>query len=171
MEKNKPNTGKIGWTYGLIGGVISIVFTLMLYFNDMIAESATNVGIQLVGLAILIVIIVLGILQFKKVNAGYITLSQALKIGAAIALINGIISLVFQYLLTQVIDPAVGASLIEVGKQQALQQYPQMTDEQWEQGLAIQKVIGYAIGVILPIIIGLIIGLITGLIVKKQRPE
>ncbi|MCK0156939.1 DUF4199 domain-containing protein [Cellulophaga sp. F20128] len=171
MEKNQPNTGKIGWTYGLIGGVISIVFTLMLYFMDMMAEAATNIGIQLVGLAVLIGVIVIGILQFKKINEGFITLSQALKIGAAIALINGIISLAFTYLLTQVIDPALGVSLLEVGKQQALQQYPQMTDEQWEQGLAVQKVVSYAFGIILPVIIGLVIGLVTGLIVKKQRPE
>lgn len=170
MEETDIKTGKIGWTYGLIAGLISVVFGLILYFMDMSMIAIKNPMIQVIGLLIMIVVMILGVIQYKKANAGYISISQALKVATAIGLVSGIISIVYG-LIMGMVDPGLTEEVSEYFKQQALVQNPNITDEQWETGMKIQTYIGYAASIILPVIIGLVVGAITGAIVQNKRPE
>ena len=56
----------------------------------------------------------------------------------------------------------------------AMAQNPNMTEEQWEQGVEMQKSfawIQYPVLLIMNAVLGLILGLICGLILKKSQPE
>lgn len=171
MEETDIKTGKFGWTYGLIGGLIGIAFTLMLYFMDMLTSSAQNIGVGIIGLLIWVAVMVTAIIAYKKANGGYITISKGLKIGAAVGLVCGLIGLVFSYVLYTYVTPETAAALAEIGKEATLKAYPQMTEEQVEQSLSFSTTIQYAASIIFPIIIGLIVGAITGAIVQNKRPE
>jgi len=171
MEETKPKTGKYSWTYGLLMGAITIIFGLMLYSLDMHYQQ--NLTIQLVGLAITIAALFLAIQQFKTANGGYITLSEALKIGVGAATIAALIAVIYQYALANFIDPdftekAVRASINEAASK------GNMSQEQIQQGVEMGKKffwIQYPVIIVLTILIGLVISLIIGLIVKKQKPE
>ena len=172
MEENQPKTGKFAFNYGLLLGVVSVIFGVMLYSMDLHYDQGW--GIRSVSLILALVAIFFGISQFKKANEGYLTLSQALKIGAGIALIAGIISLIYFFLLSNVIEPGYMDKMYEIGKAQAMVDNPKLTEEQIDQGIEMQKGFAwltYPIILIMNIIIGLVMGLIAGLIFKKQKPS
>jgi len=168
MEENQPKTGKFAWTFGILGGLAIIVFSFMLY---MIEADQQNFGVQAVGFVILAIAVILAIIQFKKANSGFISLSKGLKLGAGVGLIIGLLIVLYTLLFTYVIDPEHVAMLIENAKQKALDANPQMTDEQWEVGMSIQRYVQYPAILIIDVLFGLIVGAITGAIVQKKRPE
>jgi len=171
MEENQPKTGKFALTYGLIAGGIGIVFGIMLFTMDMHYER--GIAVQGTQIAILVAAIVLGIVQFRKANLGFLNISEALKIGAGVALIAAILGLIYFFILSNFIEPDYMDKLYEIGKQQAMENNPKLTEEQIDQGIEMQKSMSwilYPIGLIINIIIGLVVGLITGLIIKKQKP-
>lgn len=172
MEENQPQTGKFALNFGVLLGVVSVVFGLMLYSMDMHYDQGW--AIRSIGLILTVAAIVLGIIQFKKANEGFLTLSEALKLGAGIALIAAIISIIYFFLLSNVIEPGYMDKMYEIGKETAMADNPKLTDEQLDKMIEMQKSFAwltYPIILIFNIIIGLIIGLITGLILKKQRPD
>ncbi|MDV7138518.1 DUF4199 domain-containing protein [Maribacter sp. TH_r10] len=171
MEQNEPKTGKFALNFGVILGVVSVIFGLMLFSMDMHYDQGW--AIRGVSLALTVAAIFLGILQFKKANEGYLTISQALKIGTGIALIAGIIGLIYFFLLSNVIEPDYMDKMYEIGKVKAMADNPNLTEEQIDQGIEMQKGFAwltYPFILIMNIIIGLILGLISGLILKKQKP-
>ena len=171
MEENQPKTGKFAWTFGLILGLASVAFSFMLYTMDMHYEQTTPV--RVIGLVMMVAVIVLATLQFKKANSGFLKLSDALKLGAGIGLISGLISLAYFALLTNVIEPDFMDKATEIAKIKTFEDNPQITEEQWQQGVEIQKSFAwlmYPIMILVSIIFGLVIGLVTGLFMKKQKP-
>lgn len=170
MEENQPKTGKYALNFGLMTGALGVVFGLMLYSMDMHYER--GLGVQGTQVAILAAGIILGIIQFKKAGEGFLTLSNALKVGAGIGLIAAIVGLAYFFVLSNVIEPEFMDKTFELTKQQVSEENPQMTTEQLDGMIEMQKKftwVSYPIIIIFNVIIGLIVGLITGLILKKQK--
>ncbi len=171
MENTQPKTGKYALNYGLLLGGVGVVFNLMLFSMDLHYER--GFAIQAVGIVIAIAAIVLGIYQFKKANQGFLTISEALKLGAGIALIGGIIGIIYFFVLSNFMEPGFMDKMYEIGKQQAMETNPQLTEEQIDQGIEMQKKfawLAYPVILIINIVIGLVVGLVTGLIMKKSKP-
>lgn len=172
MEENQAKTGKTALTYGLLTGGIGIIFAIMLFSMDLHYER--GIGVQGVQIAILAAGVVLGVLQFKKANSDFLSISEALKVGAGVALIAGILGILWFFIFSNFMEPEYMDKMYEIGKQQAMADNPKLTSEQIDQGIEMQKKfawMSYPIILIFNIIIGLIVGLITGLIIKKQKPE
>ncbi|WP_299536137.1 DUF4199 domain-containing protein [Ulvibacterium sp.] len=172
MEENQPKTGKYALRFGLLLGLVSIVFSIMLFTMDMHYEQ--NTMVQIVSLILAAAAISLGVSQFKKDNGGFLKLSEALKIGTGIALVAGILGLLYFFIQSSIIEPDYWDKAYEIGKQKALQDNPSLTEEQVDQGIEMQKKfkwLFYPIGLIINIIVGLVLGLIIGLIMKKQKPS
>ncbi|MEC3966742.1 DUF4199 domain-containing protein [Flagellimonas halotolerans] len=172
MEEQQPKTGKFALNYGLLLGVISVVFGVMLYTQKMHYER--NTAIIVISIVIMAAVVFLAINAFKKANGGYLTISEALKVAVGAALIGAVISLAYQFVLTNFIEPDFMDKAIEMAKPKAMEQNPSMTEEQWEQGVEMQKSLSwlqYPIGLIINCVLGLILGLITGLILKKSKAE
>nr|WP_321412197.1 DUF4199 domain-containing protein [uncultured Allomuricauda sp.] len=172
MEEQQPKTGKFALNYGLILGLISVVFSVMLYTQKMHYE--TNTAVVVISIVILAAIIFVAVNAFKKANSGYLTISEALKVGVGVALIGAIITLTYQFVLTNFIEPDFMDKAMELAKPKAMAQNPNMTEEQWEQGVEMQKGfawIQYPVILIMNTVLGLILGLITGLILKKSKAD
>jgi len=172
MEEQQPKTGKFALNYGLLLGLISVVFGVMLYTQKMHYER--NTGIIVISIVIMAAIIFVGVNAFKKANGGYLSISEALKVAVGIAVIGAVISLAYQFVLTNYIEPDFMDKAIEMAKPEAMAQNPNMTEEQWEQGVEMQKSFAwlqYPIGLIINCVLGLILGLVTGLILKKSKAD
>lgn len=170
MEETQPKTGKFSLNYGLILGLISVVFGLMLYTMD--AHYTQDTTTTIISVLIMVGIIAWGIFNFRKANGGYLSLSQALKLGAGIALIAGIIGVLYAIVLANVIDPEFVTKVADIQKASD-QAAGQLSTEQIQQrydGTVKFFWMGYPFILIINIIIGLLIGLITGLILKKEKP-
>ncbi|MDA9144800.1 DUF4199 domain-containing protein, partial [Flavobacteriaceae bacterium] len=103
MENQQGSLKTTMITYGLILGGISVVFQLMLFFLDMHYQQPPAVGI--ISIVIMVGVLIYAFIQFKKQNEGFISLSEALKIGLGISLISALIGTVYSLILTNVLDP------------------------------------------------------------------
>ena len=161
-------------TYGIILGSISVVFQLMLFFLDMHYKNDSTAGI--VALLITSGVLVYSFIVFKKNNEGYMTLSEALKIGLGVSLISAITGIIYTQLLVNVLDPDTMQKSLELSIDNMRAQNPEIPQEALETARSIQEkmsspLIFSAVQIIFSLFFGFIISLIGGLIVKKSRPE
>ncbi len=168
----KPKTGTYALKYGLILGAISVIIGLMLYSMDMHYQQDWKVGI--ISMVIMITIIVMAQLQFKKDNGGYISLGEALKIGIGLSLVAGIIGVIYNQILGNVIDPDMMQKAIEYQRQKM--EAGGMTQTEIDQAMEMgEKFKGpgmqIAFGLIGSLFLGFVFSLISGLVVKKTAPE
>jgi len=171
MEETKPKIGKFSLNYGLLLGLISLVFSLMLFFQKMHYEQSTATTI--IGIVILLGVVGFGINQYKKANGGLLKLGEALKLGTGIAVVGGLVGLIYYTLLSNgILEPDFVEKATEIAKAKAFANNPKLTQEQWDQGIEMQekfKWLAYPIIIIFNAILGFIAGLIFGLIMKKEE--
>lgn len=169
MEENQPKTGKFALNYGLLTGIIGVIFGIMLFAMDMHYEQGA--AIQITQTLILAAGIIFAIVQFKKAGGGFLTISESLKVGAGVALIAAIVGLLYFFILSNIIEPDYLDKVYEIGKIKTMADNPSLTEEQIDQGIEMQKGfawIMYPVGIIINVLIGLFFSLITGLILKKE---
>jgi hypothetical protein len=169
MEQTQPKIGKFSLNYGLILGAISVVFGLMLYSMD--AHTSQDTSNTVISIVIAVAIIVWAIVNFKKANGGVLSLGQAIKLGIGIALIAGVINIVYLIFLSSVLDTDFITKIAENGKA-AAEEAGVMTSAQIDQqyqGTIDYFWVSYPVILIFNVIMGLVIGLIGGLIFKKSE--
>jgi hypothetical protein len=170
MEDVQPKTGKFSLIYGLILGGIATAFAIMLYTMD--AHTSRDTTNTIINIVLAIAVIIWGIIAFKKANGGYLSLKEALKLGAGIALIAGVISIIWIVFLSNVLDTDFVTKVAELNKS-AAEQAGVMSQEQINQqyeGTINYFWVSYPFILLGNILTGLVIGLIGGLILKKAKP-
>ncbi|UWX53695.1 DUF4199 domain-containing protein [Maribacter litopenaei] len=171
MEENKPKTGKFALIYGAILGGISMVFGLMLFSADMHYQG--GIAVMLISLALSIAGIVIALIQFRKANGGFMSFSQALKVGVGVSLVAGIIGIIFNQLMANVIDPDMMAKAMELQRNQLMETTsltPEQIDAQMEMGKKFSTpTMQIVFGLIFSLFVGFVISLISGLILKRQE--
>jgi len=175
MEGNQTTTGKLALKYGLILGLLGIVFNLMLYSQDLhyqidLTRLLVNVGI---GLAFVLGGSIFAMKEFKKANDGFMSFGQGLKIGVGLSLISGIIATIFGFILAEVIDPEMQEKAITFAVESMRD--AGMTEEQIDQRMEGQREPNYplqiGVGLIFSIVLGFIGSLIPALVLKKQEDD
>ena len=174
MEDQKSTIKSTILQYGILLGVISVTFNLMLYFLDMHYTQERSVGI--ISFIILIAVVSLAQYNFRKENEGFLSLSEGLKIGLGASLIAGLIGIVYQFILVTIIDPDTISKILEIGQNKILDTNPEMSQEQLDQIMSMQRKFTTpgmmaAFGIIFSLFFGFIVSLISGLILKRSRPE
>lgn len=171
MEDQQPKTGKFALNYGLILGALGVVFAVMLYTID--AHTSQDPIQSIISMVMMVAVIIWGIYAFRKANGGFLTLGEALKLGAGIAVIASIISVIYLVFLSNVLDPDFASKVMDA-RMAEMEAGGQFTAEQIEQ----QKEMGvkyfwfgYPVIIIVNVLIGLVIGLVGGLILKKAKPD
>lgn len=172
MEQNGAKTGKYSLNYGALLGGIGVVFSVMLYTMDMIYEK--NPVQSIISIAAALIIIFIAVKNFKKENEGFLSIKEALKIGTGVGVIAALISIVYILILANVIEPEFWDKTFEAGRQTIIDSNPQLSDEQVDQAIEMQKSmkwISYPSIIIMNTLFGLILGLLSGIILKKNREE
>lgn len=172
MENNTNSTKNIALNYGLTLGFTTVLISVITYVIDMPLETGWISG--LLGIIVMIALIVLGIKKYKVGNEGFISLSQALKVGIAIALIGGIIGSIYQLVFLSYIDTEYLSRVQELQIEQALENNPEMSNEQIQMmrdmGSKFSSPwISFAGALIGNLLFGFIFSLIGGLILKKDK--
>ena len=116
-KSEKNNCKKTALNFGLLLGAISVVFGFVLYSLDIHYQQDSSTSV--IGYAIMIAIILIGIIQFKYSNEGYISLSEALKTGVGTALVSSIIVCFYTFFMIKYLDPEFLDKSIEYQKQNA----------------------------------------------------
>ena len=174
MENQNPTSKQIMLNHGLLLGVISVLLSVSIYAMGKIYDQ--GVWVMLVSFAIMAVIIYLGLQKFKISNNCLLSLGDALKIGLGISLIGAIVSIIYNQIFINFIEPDFMVNILKVAEQKMLDTNPNMTDDQIETALSIQKtfskpIIGIAMGIVGSLFFGFIISLIEGLILKRTEED
>ncbi len=173
--ENQPIPAKsVIINYGLYLGIASVLISVIVYALGMQYDQDWKMGS--LGIIAMAVIIFLGIKKYKELNSGYLTIGQALKTGIGIALIGGIISVIYSFIFMNFIEPDFMANTMEKAEQQMIEKYPNLTDEQIETQIEMMQkfstpAITSAFALIASLFIGFVISLISGFIQKKEIME
>ena len=172
MENQKSASTSIMLNYGLILGFISILIAVANFaFGDVYKP---HWGMQVVSMAATIIIIVFGLKKIKENNTGFLSLSDSLKTGLGIALISGIVFIVYFFVFVNYIEPDYFANALKVAEATILETYPNWSDEQIEAAMTMSKKMSgigmtAAMVMVMSLFFGFIISLIAGLIMKKSE--
>lgn len=162
--------------YGVLFGVISIAYTVILYLGGVNAYMHSSN--KYIGVVIAVGFAFLTAWQLKKQNGGYLEFAESLKAIFKVMVIGILLSTIFDYVLFNYIDVAfrealrqasIDAMIYEMEKSNMPQSKIDQTLEWMEKfnsfGLAAQA-LAFAIRCILHFIIALIVSAIM----KKKRP-
>lgn len=173
MENNKTNVGVM---YGLVNGVISCLFLLILYLAGV---KWFIHPVAYLAYAIPIVIAVLAGIKQRKINGGYIEFGHALKTVFLVFVLGSLITTVFTYVLFNIIDIPFREAMMQeaaIATEKLMEKFgaPQDTIDKTVEDMLSGN--SYSIGKILlsfafGCIVAFIISLIIAAIIKRRRPE
>ena len=171
MEEQQPKIGKFSLNYGLILGVVGVIFGIMLFTMD--AHTSQDTSNTVISIVLMVAITFWGIFNFRKANGGFLKLGPGVKLGAGIAVVAAVISVIYTMIMANVLDPDFAVKIAE--NQKAAQEAAgQLSAEQIQQaydGTINFFWITYPAILIFNVVFGLIVGLVGGLIFKKSKPE
>tara|TARA_B100000963_G_scaffold361964_1_gene401377 strand:- start:24088 stop:24597 length:510 start_codon:yes stop_codon:yes gene_type:complete len=160
--------------YGTLNGIISISFSLMLFFLDQHYQG--GVFVNLINFLISLTVILLAQIAFKKDNGGYLNLSDSLKLGLGISLINSILGVLFFFILSNFLDPNMTEKTLEIVEQRLIEGNPEISQQELDRFIEATRqamtpfTLSTAI-IMASLFFGFLISLITGLFLKKSKTE
>jgi len=133
MEE-KVSVWKSNLTNGIILGLISIVYTLVLYFLDMTFNKTLGYIFMIVQIGILFYMLK----SYRDTYLhGYMTYGQSLGAGVVIVLYSTILTTIFSYILYKFIDTGLTAKLLAITEEGMVKKgVPQA---QIDAGMAVSK--------------------------------
>ena len=160
--------------YGTLNGIISISFSLMLFFLDQHYQG--GVFVNLINFLISLTVILLAQIAFKKDNGGYLNLSDSLKLGLGISLINSILGVLFFFILSNFLDPNMTEKTLEIVEQRLIEGNPEISQQELDRFIEATRqamtpfTLSTAI-IMASLFFGFLISLITGLFLKKSKTQ
>src|SRR5262245_39807146 len=113
-EQRAPTIGKIATKYGLIQGVLSFVFFLIVAITGMRQGWVTTV----ISIAILVVVMVLAHQAYKKTHEGMMTYPQGLGSGTLLSIVSAVLTSILVFAYVTFINPGYRDAQLKV--QQAM---------------------------------------------------
>lgn len=173
MEVQKTEAKKFVLNYGVLLGILSIILGVIMYVTN--AYLAPSFIYTAIGFLILIGVITMAIKAYKAENGGFLSLGEALKVGIGVAVIGGIISAIWSFVLMNFIEPEFMSQMMETQREQMAEANPNMTESQMEAAMEMGANFSspwliMAISLIGNLFFGLLISLVAGLIMKNENP-
>ncbi len=175
MEQKKSSIGKVSLNYGLIVGVLLILWSLIMHIFDINRESYISFISYLILLG--------GIIWGSKIyrdhySGGFITYGKSFSVGFLVGLFGSILASIFLFIFLKYIDPATFAEILEntLNKSELniLESNPDISDQGLEQALSMVEKFTtqftIAAGVfIMNVIVSVVFSLITSIFIKKEE--
>jgi FtsH-binding integral membrane protein len=161
----------VGMRFGLLTGLISVIIS----FGTYALELEQNSAVRFLSIALLIGGIAMAMRSFKEQNAGFMSYGQGLSVGLLVSAFVGVLSGLFIYVYTTLIDPGVITRIMEKGRAD-LEAKGTMSDAQIDQAMAWSAKFTTGpfmllFSILFTLILGLIISLIAAAFVKNPKPE
>lgn len=175
-NQNNANQGntylKSAMTFGLITGIILVIYTLLLYMTDNYISKSTFLGI--LQWIIFTGGLYYGIKHYRdQFSGGYITYGRSLGLGVLISVFVGVILGIFTYLLYAVIDPELMEKSMKLAQEEMLKSG--MSEERVEAATKMQRTFNSPTMMLFSSVfsfalIGTIISLVVSIFTKKEKP-
>ncbi len=170
--ENKVSIWKHSVNYGLIGGFLTIAYSLILWLSGLMEMKS----LSMLGFLILAFVIYLGAKTYReKYNEGWLTYSEAFKIGFFVVLIVAVLSIIYQYIFLNYIDPQFVAHQLAEAENRILEARPDISDEDLKKAMDLtakftSTSVMAIMGFVSNLIFGSILALIVAIFAKKVNP-
>lgn len=176
--ENNISPAKSGLQLGLLFGVIMVLEFVISYIIgiEKLIGSSFGIVINLLNYLILpFLVIFLGCTNYKKMNGGFVTFSECLKIGVSITVVAALIYAIFN-LVFNLIFPEFSNQILAITKSEILKKNPNMTAEQMDMAISMTKkfmsqYIVFPVTIAMYAFFGLLYSLLVGAIVKKDSNQ
>lgn len=169
---------KFIYQYGLFTGMVGIIYGIMRFILDTHYEDDI-ISIS-VGISILLAGIILGQLAYRKANDGLVSYNECLKIGVGIGLISAIVSYIYLYIFSNIIEPDFNLKSIEIGFAKAMEADPEFLSKLCEirkictQNEFIEMALNnvwlqYPLGIAFVLFLSFMFSLCSGIVIKKSE--
>ncbi len=165
-----PSVGKIAFKWGLITGLIMIVYSVIINMSGQIGNQA----LSSVSYLFLIIGIFMAHKEFKNSGDGFMSYGKGLGLGTLTTLIAAVLSAIFSYIYMTMIDPTI---MDVIRDQQIMEMEGRgMSDAQIEQSLSMMESFmspGFIsiVAVFIVTLVGFILSLIITAFTKNSNPE
>lgn len=172
METNTISARKYIIKYGVILGISSVMYNIVVYLTDNIVDG--HWGFTVAGTIILIGVIIYGIHAYKSKNNGFLKLGTALKIGTNIALLGGVISIIWNVFFINLVESDMTNQILDKKQEKIILQNLDKSPQQMHKSMKIVKknnslYISSAFSLTGYLLFGFIITLLGGLIMHKKQ--
>ncbi len=170
MEE-QVSTKSIGIKYGIILGLFSIGYSLILQVTGLMTEQ----WLSSLSFVFMIIILVFAMREFKSYNQGFMRLGQGLGLGMIVIAISSVFSSIFTYIYVKFIDSSLITMTLDQTREEMMKN-PDLTDAQIEQAMSMTEKFTtpemlMGIGFISALFFGFLITLVIALIMKKDDPD
>jgi ethanolamine transporter EutH len=178
MEQ-KISPSKSALPYGILFGIFMVLEFVILYVLniDPITNPTVGIVVNVLNYLVLpVILIIIGCNNYKKkLNFGFISFGECLKIGVTICLIAGLIYALFS-IVFNLIFPEFMDEILKKTRQVMVQKSPELTSEQLDMAMTMTKkfmspALVVPVTVVMFSFIGLIYSLIIGAFVKNDKPQ
>ncbi len=171
MEENKSSMWKNALNWGVIMGIVLIIYYLLMFFLELNLQK----WVGYVSYVFLIAVLIVATINYRdKTLGGVITYGQALGFGVILMLFASIIYAIFFYIFAVYIDPEFINKTLAMVEEEYTK--AGLTDEQIEAALGMVKkfmspILISLISIPTYVFMGLIFSLVTSAFLKKNAPE
>lgn len=173
---------KMGLMNGVVSGVLSIIYTLLLYILG--GDLMFKPSMQFLGYIILIALMVYTVQSYRQQHNNYVTYRSAFGGAFSVSIFGILIPLIFAYCLYSFIDPDLTVRLKEYSVKSSMEvmQWFNMPDDQIDDALKAIKeqdysptlasyAKGYAGGLVMAALFAVVVAFIFWLISRKYEPQ
>lgn len=173
MENSSVSVKSTALSYGTLLGILGIALLVLIYVLNLNQNSYLISGSSF---ALSALIYTLGIKDYRSKLNGYITLSESLKAGMAIAVIGGLIGSIYAFIHYSFVYPEFIEMTLADAKRQMVENQPNMTEEQMQQALSFTKKLSTpfflaTFSLLGTLFFGFIISLVAGIFLKRKDPN
>jgi hypothetical protein len=171
MEKKNPSVLVNALTWGVIIGLISIVYSVILYMLN----QSFNRALGYAGIIIIIIGLAIAMKSYRdNVLDGVLPFGKAFGFGVLIVVVAGLLGAIFTYLLYAIIDTGLQEKLVEYTRDKMLDKGVSEAQLNMilERAQKFQKPVPLAIfGFIISCLGGTVLSLIMAAIFKKEEAQ
>ena len=128
------NTRKFGMNYGAVLGLILILIALLSWVLGV--DEQESMVPSIINNIVIIGFLYYSILQFRdKMNNGFISYSESLKLGTTVAFFSSVIMAFYTFIYISYLNPDMLANIMYMTEQAVLESNPEISEEELELAL------------------------------------
>ncbi|MCU0325635.1 MAG: DUF4199 domain-containing protein [Spirosomaceae bacterium] len=166
----KPSTARIALKWGVIVGIVVIIFSTITSMADLWKQSWAS----WIGYLFVLGGLIMALGEFKKANEGFMGFGEGLGLGTLMSTVVGVLGAIFSYIYLNFIDTTMVSRIVDFQREKMSEQG--LSDEQIDQAMEMTAKfmspgMMFIFGVLGYLIVGFILTLIVSAIMKKSKPE
>tara|TARA_B100000287_G_scaffold258786_2_gene243327 strand:- start:3633 stop:4154 length:522 start_codon:yes stop_codon:yes gene_type:complete len=128
------NTRKFGMNYGAVLGLILILIALLSWVLGV--DEQESMVPSIINNIVIIGFLYYSILQFRdKINNGFISYSESLKLGTTVAFFSSVIMAFYTFIYISYLNPDMLANIMYMTEQAVLESNPEISEEELDLAL------------------------------------